>query len=121
MAPDGKQYCKHCGTIIDADCVVCPTCGLKLTGTSLDESLGRYLTLRYKVQVASAIIGVVVLIVGLGIVLFAFVNMYGSIQIPTFSIEKNAGYEQGITIEYPDGTTKEGGFVTTPDGGVYHT
>ena len=23
----GKKYCKFCGTIIDADCVVCPSCG----------------------------------------------------------------------------------------------
>ena len=23
----GKKYCKFCGTVIDADCVVCPSCG----------------------------------------------------------------------------------------------
>jgi len=25
--PEGKKYCKHCGEIIDEDCVVCPKCG----------------------------------------------------------------------------------------------
>ena len=24
---DGKKYCKHCGEIIDDDCVICPKCG----------------------------------------------------------------------------------------------
>ena len=24
---EGKKYCKHCGEIIDKDCVVCPKCG----------------------------------------------------------------------------------------------
>jgi RNA polymerase subunit RPABC4/transcription elongation factor Spt4 len=23
----GTKYCKHCGEIIDSDCVVCPKCG----------------------------------------------------------------------------------------------
>lgn len=28
MASETKsKYCKHCGSIIDADCVVCPKCG----------------------------------------------------------------------------------------------
>lgn len=24
---NSKKYCKHCGQLIDADCVVCPLCG----------------------------------------------------------------------------------------------
>lgn len=24
---EGKKYCKHCGEIIDKDCVICPKCG----------------------------------------------------------------------------------------------
>lgn len=24
---EGTKYCKHCGELIDADCVVCPKCG----------------------------------------------------------------------------------------------
>ena len=24
---EGKKYCKHCGEVIDKDCVVCPKCG----------------------------------------------------------------------------------------------
>lgn len=24
---DGQKYCKHCGQLIDEDCVVCPKCG----------------------------------------------------------------------------------------------
>lgn len=24
---EGKKYCKYCGEVIDADCVVCPKCG----------------------------------------------------------------------------------------------
>ena len=24
---EGKKYCKHCGEIIDKDCVICPNCG----------------------------------------------------------------------------------------------
>lgn len=24
---EGKKYCKHCGELIDTDCVVCPKCG----------------------------------------------------------------------------------------------
>ena len=24
---ENQKYCKHCGTIIDNDCVVCPNCG----------------------------------------------------------------------------------------------
>lgn len=27
MAEVGKKYCKHCGELIDEDCVVCPKCG----------------------------------------------------------------------------------------------
>ena len=23
----GTKFCKHCGQIIDSDCVVCPKCG----------------------------------------------------------------------------------------------
>lgn len=24
---EGKKYCKHCGEIIDKDCIICPKCG----------------------------------------------------------------------------------------------
>lgn len=24
---EGTKFCKHCGEVIDADCVVCPKCG----------------------------------------------------------------------------------------------
>lgn len=24
---DGQKYCKHCGELIDADCIICPKCG----------------------------------------------------------------------------------------------
>lgn len=24
---NGEKYCKHCGQLIDVDCVVCPKCG----------------------------------------------------------------------------------------------
>ena len=24
---EGKKYCKHCGEVIDKECVVCPKCG----------------------------------------------------------------------------------------------
>lgn len=27
MLDNGKKYCKHCGEIIDSDCVICPKCG----------------------------------------------------------------------------------------------
>lgn len=23
----GKKYCKHCGEIIDSECIICPKCG----------------------------------------------------------------------------------------------
>ena len=27
---EGKKYCKHCGAIIDKDCVICPSCGKQI-------------------------------------------------------------------------------------------
>lgn len=27
MNMEGKKFCKHCGSIIDKDCIVCPVCG----------------------------------------------------------------------------------------------
>jgi len=24
---ENKKYCKHCGSLIDIDCIVCPKCG----------------------------------------------------------------------------------------------
>lgn len=35
---EGKnKYCKHCGEIIDADCVVCPKCGKQVEELKTDD------------------------------------------------------------------------------------
>lgn len=34
---DGKKYCKHCGEIIDAECVVCPKCGKQVEQLKNDD------------------------------------------------------------------------------------
>lgn len=31
------KYCKHCGQIIDADCVVCPKCGKQVEDLKSDQ------------------------------------------------------------------------------------
>lgn len=31
------KYCKHCGQIIDADCVVCPKCGKQVEDLKTDQ------------------------------------------------------------------------------------
>lgn len=35
----GKKYCKHCGEIIDEDCVVCPKCGKQVEELKTDKSI----------------------------------------------------------------------------------
>lgn len=34
---NNQKYCKHCGQLIDADCVVCPKCGKQVEGLKTDE------------------------------------------------------------------------------------
>lgn len=35
---DGKKkYCKHCGELIDEECVVCPKCGKQVEKLSMDD------------------------------------------------------------------------------------
>lgn len=36
MAEVGKKYCKHCGELIDEDCVVCPKCGKQVEAFKSD-------------------------------------------------------------------------------------
>lgn len=31
------KYCKHCGQVIDADCVVCPKCGKQVEDLKTDQ------------------------------------------------------------------------------------
>ena len=33
-----KKYCKHCGEIIDIDCVVCPKCGKQVEELKTNQS-----------------------------------------------------------------------------------
>mgnify|MGYP000310913874 CR=1 FL=1 len=34
---EGKKYCKHCGEIIDKDCVICPKCGKQVEELNLAQ------------------------------------------------------------------------------------
>lgn len=34
---EGKKYCKHCGELIDVDCVVCPKCGKQVENLKYDD------------------------------------------------------------------------------------
>ncbi|MCD8241708.1 MAG: TM2 domain-containing protein [Lachnospiraceae bacterium] len=41
---EGQKYCKHCGELIDEECVVCPKCGkqvedLKVAEPTIDPSI----------------------------------------------------------------------------------
>lgn len=31
---ENKKYCKHCGELIDKDCVICPKCGKQVEDIS---------------------------------------------------------------------------------------
>ena len=33
----GTKYCKHCGEIIDIDCVICPKCGKQVEKISAEQ------------------------------------------------------------------------------------
>ncbi len=35
---NGKMYCKHCGEIIDSDCIICPKCGKQVADLKQEES-----------------------------------------------------------------------------------
>lgn len=32
-----KKYCKHCGELIDEECVICPKCGKQVEKLSMDD------------------------------------------------------------------------------------
>lgn len=34
---EGKKYCKHCGSLIDSDCVVCTKCGKQVEELKSEE------------------------------------------------------------------------------------
>ena len=36
---NGKKYCKHCGEIIDEECVVCPKCGKQVEELKTDKNI----------------------------------------------------------------------------------
>lgn len=36
--PSGTKYCQHCGSLIDAECVVCPKCGKQVAELRTDRA-----------------------------------------------------------------------------------
>ena len=34
---EGQKYCKHCGELIDKECVVCPKCGKQVEDLKYDD------------------------------------------------------------------------------------
>lgn len=39
MESEKKKYCKHCGELIDYDCVVCPKCGKQVESLQDDKNI----------------------------------------------------------------------------------
>lgn len=41
MKEETKKYCKHCGELIDMDCIVCPKCGkqVEILGGSKEQQI----------------------------------------------------------------------------------
>lgn len=40
MSQENTKYCKHCGQIIDIDCVVCPKCGKQVEELKTSNNAG---------------------------------------------------------------------------------